>query len=371
MISLFAPHYRTDEVLAQIRVCLEKGWTGLGYLTLEFERAWKDYTSLPYAHFTNSCTSALHLAVRLLKDDGQWKDGDEVITTPLSFVSTNHAILYERLYPVFGDVDCYLCLDPVTVERSITERTRAVCFVGFGGSTGQLEAVANICERHNLALIIDAAHMAGTRLRGTMDWMQLGDAVCFSFHSVKNLPTADGGMLCLRNEELDQRARRLSWLGIDKDTYLRTTTDTAYRWRYMVNDVGYKYHGNSVMAAMGLVGLKYLDQDNAYRRQLATWYDQYLGPVYRIPLPDGCESSRHLYQILVPNRDTVLLALNGQEIYPGVHYDVHTNYPMYGGSCPKAEDISRHVLSLPLHLGLTHADIVYISRAVRIAMGEA
>ena len=104
-IQLFVPHFRIEECLAEIRECLEKGWTGLGYKTVAFETAWKAYTDLPYAHFLNSATAGLHLAVRLLKQRDGWREGDEIITTPLTFVSTNHAMLYENLHPVFADVD--------------------------------------------------------------------------------------------------------------------------------------------------------------------------------------------------------------------------------------------------------------------------
>src|SRR5215204_4123583 len=165
-IHLFVPTFRVDEVLAEIRECLEKGWTGLGYKTVAFEQAWREYSGLPHAHFLGSATAGLHLAVRMLKDEGGWQDGDEVITTPLTFVSTNHAILYERLTPVFADVDQYLCLDPDDIERKIGPRTRAVIFVGLGGNTGQYERVVDLCRRRGLALILDAAHMAGTRLNG-------------------------------------------------------------------------------------------------------------------------------------------------------------------------------------------------------------
>src|SRR5436305_10626551 len=152
-IQLFVPTFRIDETLEAIRECLEKGWTGLGFKTVQFEQAWKDYTGLPYAHFLNSATSGLHLAVAQLKAAHGWNDGDEIITTPLTFVSTNHAILYERLTPVFADVDQYLCLDPDSVESRITSRTRAVMFVGFGGSTGRLRTIAELCRARGLRLI--------------------------------------------------------------------------------------------------------------------------------------------------------------------------------------------------------------------------
>src|SRR5947207_3271475 len=189
-IQLFVPTFRIDETLEAIRECLEKGWTGLGFKTTQFEQAWKDYTGLPYAHFLNSATAGLHLAVAQLKRVHGWQDGDEIITTPLTFVSTNHAILYEKLTPVFADVDNYLCLDPQSVEAHLTARTRAVMFVGIGGNPGQYHEIMNICRRYNLKLILDAAHMAGTRWSWG-DHIGIGamtDVSVFSFQAVKNLP---------------------------------------------------------------------------------------------------------------------------------------------------------------------------------------
>lgn len=271
-ISLFVPTFRIEECLAAIRECLEKGWTGLGFKTIEFEDAWKAYTGLPHAHFLNSATAGLHLAVRLLKEKHRWRDGDEIISTPLTFVSTNHAILYERLRPVFADVDEHLCLDPASVEERITPRTRAVIFVGIGGNTGRLGEIAALCRARDLKLILDASHMTGTRLDGRHVGAE-GDVSVFSFQAVKNLPTADSGMICFADSTLDAEVRRWTWLGIDKDTYARTFSDQAYKWYYQVEHVGFKYHGNSIMAAIGLVSLRYVTADNMFRRQVAGWYE--------------------------------------------------------------------------------------------------
>lgn len=367
-IQLFVPTFQIEETLAEIRECLEKGWTGLGYKTLQFEDAWRRYTGLPYAHFLNSATAGLHLAIRLLKERYAWADGDEVITTPLTFVSTNHAVLYENLRVVFADVDEHLCLDPESVVERITPRTRAVMFVGLGGNTGRLDEIARLCRARGLHLILDAAHMSGTRWRGHHVGAE-ADVAVFSFQAVKNLPTADSGMICFTDPELDAEVRKWTWVGISKDTYARTASQGAYKWHYDVDHLGFKYHGNSIMAAMGLVALKYLDKDNAYRRMLCGWYDELLeSKVQRVPVRDGCESARHLYQILVDHRDQVMLGLNEYQIYPGVHYRDNTTYPMYAsmqGTCPRAHDASARVISLPLHMRLNREDVARIASALR------
>ncbi len=365
-IQLFKPKYEVEECLEEIRECLEKGWTGLGFKTVQFEEKWKQYTGLPFAHYLNSATAGLNLAVEILKEENGWNDGDEVITTPITFVSTNHAIPKAGLKAVFADVDDTMCLNPKSIEERITEKTRAVIFVGIGGNTGHYCEVVNICEKYNLKLILDAAHMAGTRLNGAIPGKE-ADVVVYSFQAVKNLPTADSGMICFKNGMLDEIVRKKSWLGINKDTYTRTSNAGNYKWKYDVEYVGEKAHGNSVMAAIGLVQLRYLDRDNSYRRQVAKWYrdrfEQYSADIKLVNIPQACESSSHLFQILVEKRDELMLELNANDIFPGVHYADNINYHMYSyakGTCPYAEYVSEHVISLPMHLDLTYDDIQYI-----------
>jgi dTDP-4-amino-4,6-dideoxygalactose transaminase len=207
--------------------------------------------------------------------------------------------------------------------------------------------------------------MAGTRLHGEVPGKD-ADVVVYSFQAVKNLPTADSGMICFREEKYDQICRKLAWLGINKDTYARTNEKGSYKWKYDVEFVGYKDHGNSIMASIGLVQLKYLERDNAYRRQLAIWYNEYLSKqqnVQCIPVAKGCESSRHLFIIAVNNRDELLQILNEHEIYPGVHYRDNTAYDMYAyakGTCPRSHEMSEMIISLPMHMGVTKKDVEYI-----------
>ena len=394
-INVLQPKFRTKEVLGEIEKCLNKGWTGMGYKTVEFEQAWSDYTGLKYSHFLQSNTVGLHLALKIFKHVYGWKDGDEVITTPLTFISTNHAILYENLKPVFADVDEFLCLDVNSIRDRITKKTKAVMFVGMGGSPGYLPMIKQLCDEDGLKLILDAAHMAGTYVRqfdpdGVAFYREHvgkdADVSVFSFQAVKNLPTADSGMICFKDEEHDDLARKMSWLGIDKDTYSRSMPDGSYKWKYDVPYVGHKYHGNSVMAAIGLVQLKYLDLDNDYRNKLANMYDEVLEDysfIQTVPMSQYCEkSSRHLYQVQLrtpsrllkfpsEKRDAVINLLYENGIYPGVHYIDNTTYPMYKyahGTCPNASRISNEIISLPLHLNLKKYDVMRAAQIVEEVM---
>lgn len=362
-IQLFVPTFDVDSCLNEIKECLEKGWTGMGFKTIEFEEKWKEYTGLRNAHYLNSATVGLNLTFEILKEGYGWSNGDEVITTPMTFVSTNHAILLAGLRPVFADIDDTLCLNPKSVMERITPKTKAVLYVGMGGNAGEYEQIVKICQENNLKLILDAAHMAGTRLNGVIPGNE-ADVVNYSFQAVKNLPTADSGMICFKNDEFDAIARKKAWLGINKDTFARTNSAGNYKWKYDVEYVGHKYHGNSIMASIGLTQLKHLDRDNAYRRQVAKWYyeglKKYGDKVKFVRIPENCETSQHLFQIIVEDRDGLMEWLNQNDIFPGVHYVENTQYRMYAyanGTCPLASYMSDHVLSLPLHMRLTYKDV--------------
>lgn len=379
-INLFVPKFRNEEIFELQQECLDKGWTGLGFKTNEFEELWKTYTSLPNAHFLNSNTSGLHLAIKILKDVNKWKDGDEIITSPLTFVSSNHAIVYENLKPVFADVDEFLCMNPDSLEGLISKKTKAVLFIGIGGNTGQLNKIIDICKKNGLKLILDAAHMSGTFMKmsdGTTKHAGHGvDVSVFSFQAVKNLPTADSGMICFENSDYDKLARKLSWLGIDKDTYQRTNDKGTYKWEYDLVDVGFKYHGNSIMACMGIVGLRYLNYDNERRRDICKMYMESFDKnnINYIKTHIDCQiPSRHLFQIITNNRNEIMNYLNTQGIYPGVHYRDNTHYSMYNyalGTCPVSQTISEKVISLPLHIDLSDEEVKYVITKVIEAVSK-
>ena len=193
-------------------------------------------------------------------------------------------------------------------------------------------------------------------------------------------------MICFKEEKYDKLVRQLAWLGIDKDTYSRSDDEGSYKWKYDVPNVGFKYHGNSIMASIGLVQLKYLDEDNDKRNEIAKIYDDLLDGEQWIQRTKTSshtvKSSRHLYQISIraakrglkhpsEKRDAVINALYENEIYPGVHYVNNINYPMYSyakGTCPKAESYSDELITLPIHLGLTKKDCVKIVNIIKETM---
>lgn len=369
-IQVLKPKFHVEECLDSVRECLEKGWTGMGFKTVEFEEEWKKYTGHKYAYYLNSNTVGLHLAVKILKMNNGWKDGDEIISTPITFVSTNHAIMYENMKPVFADVDEYLCLDPVDVEKKITEKTKAVIFVGYGGRVGQLGKIIEICKKHGLKLILDAAHMSGTKVNGVFPGTWDGvDVTVYSFQAVKNLATGDSGMICWADEKSAELTKKLAWCGIDKDTYARSNKGT-YSWKYDIDYVGYKYNGNAIMAAIALVQLRYLDEENARRREIVNKYNAGFknnDKIKVIPAPYADECAYHLYEMVVPDREGLLNYLAECGINCGVHYRDNTEYSVFNyahGTCPHAHEISQHLITMPLHMWLTDEDVNHIISGV-------
>jgi perosamine synthetase len=363
-MQLFKPVIR-EEAIAGVADVLRSGWLGLGPRTAEFEKAFARYVGAPYCVGVNSCTSALHLALRLL----DLPPGSEVITTALSFVSTNHVILYESCRPVFADIQPDTGnLDVAAVRAKITDRTKAIMLVHYGGYPCDLdEFYALAREMGNIPVIEDCAHACGASYRGHRIG-SYGDLHAFSFHAVKNLPMGDGGALTVRSQAYDARLRKLRWLGINADTYQRMVPG-GYRWAYNVDEVGFKYHMNDIQAAIGLGQLPYVDQDNARRAEIAALYREELAGVPGLRLlrcADDRVSSHHLFVVLAENRDALLNKLRAHDIGAGVHYVRNDSYPMYEEAfLPGTEFFWRRAISLPLHVYLTDEDVRFVASVIK------
>lgn len=365
-VRLFRPKISEDAADAVVEV-LRSGWLGLGPKTAEFEDAFAAYTQSNYCVAVNSCTSALHLALRIL----DLPPGSEVITTPITFVSTNHVILYEQLKPVFADIEPDTGnLDINSVAKLINPNTRAIILMHYGGYPCALDEFYALAKQHNLNIIEDCAHACGATYKGQKIG-SVGDIHAFSFHAVKNLPMGDGGALTVRSEEHWRRLRCLRWMGIDKDTFERSeeATRKSYNWDYDVSEVGFKYHMNDIQAAIGLAQLGHLNEDNAKRRKMASIYRSELKNTPGVQLlnySDDRESSYHLCCILAEERDALVDKLRDNGVGVGVHYKRNDCYPMYGRcDLPNAESFSSHVMSLPLHLYLTEDEIHYVCKLIQ------
>jgi len=204
MIQVFRPSLGEEE-LEGLREIFKTGWIGLGPKTAEFEEKFAEYVCAKYAVGLNSATAALHLSLAAFRIGPD----HEVLVSPLTFVSTAHAILYVGATPVFVDV-CpdTLCMDPDDVERKLTDKSRVILPVHYGGHPAELDELQKIARKHNLLLIEDAAHACGSEYKGRKIG-SIGDATCFSFHAVKNLATGDGGMITTDRLDVCRTLRRL------------------------------------------------------------------------------------------------------------------------------------------------------------------
>jgi perosamine synthetase len=371
MIQLFRP-FVSEEAISAVAEVLRSGWIGLGPKTAQFEEAFAAYVGAKHAVALTSATAAIHLAV-VAAGIGE---GDEVLTTPLTFVSTNQAILYEGGTPVFVDVDeGTLNLDLNKAEALLSPRTKAIIVVHYGGNPIDEARLYAFAAAHGLVVIEDAAHACGATFEGR----RVGSfgLTCFSFHAVKNLPLGDGGMITTDDELVYQRLQRLRWLGIDRSTFSRTAG--GYQWEYDVPELGYKYHMNDIAAAIGLEHLKSLDEWNERRRALVQLYREELSglpsDVLRfVDHTPGAVSANHLCVVRVANRDRVVDRLREREISVGVHYKPNHHYPMFSGarrgdlSC--VERAYHEILSLPMHLLLSDDDVRTVARALRAVLAS-
>jgi len=364
MISLFKPSFGEEELEA-LRPIFKSGWIGLGAKTALFEEKFSAFVGSRHCVGLNSATAALDLAVRLLRIG----HGDEVIVPTITFVSTAHAVAYNLAQPVFADVRYEtLNIDPEDVARRITRRTRAIIAVHYGGRPADMDELARVAK--GIPIIEDAAHACGAHYAG-QHVGHIGKIGCFSFHAVKNLAMGDGGALTLDDGDLAERAKRLRWLGIDKNTWDRSALGESYWWEYFVDEIGLKCHMNDIQAAIGLVQLGKLESMNRRRREIVKLYRERLRDVPGVELPplddEKYQSSWHIFHIKCKDRNRLASRLSEQGITTGVHYKPIHFYSCYGNrpSLPVAEKAFERILSLPLHPGLSNTDVEAVCDAIR------
>lgn len=371
-IQVFKPLVHQEAIDAVVDV-LKSGWIGCGPKTVEFEKKVEEYLDTKNrAIAVMSATDGLQIALKLLGVGS----GDEVITTSITFVSTNHAILYEDAIPVFVDVlKTNGTIDPEEVEKKITDKTKAIMLVHLSGYACDMERFEEISQRYNIPLIEDCAHaFGGYYWNGRHKGKKIGssDNICvFSLQAVKNCGVGDAGIVLVPNQELQSKAFKFRWLGIDKDTYNRTATTGQYLWKYDVPLLGIKSNLNDITSAIAIGQLKYLDQENKRRREIARFYKESLANHPKITLPDIDidNSSCHFYPVYVDNRDAMINHLHASGINPGVHYrrnDTYKVYERYTAILPNSQWIEDHTLTLPMHMFLANEDLETIVNAIDI-----
>jgi dTDP-4-amino-4,6-dideoxygalactose transaminase len=312
-------------------------------------------------------------------------EGDDVITTPLTFAATANSIVHSGATPVFADVDPRtMNLDPEQVEERISPRTRAILAVHMAGRPCDMDSLTTIAQRYGLMLFEDAAHAIEARYHGRKVGA-LADASCFSFYVTKNITTIEGGMVCTNHDHIASKAQVLALHGMSADAWSRFS-DRGYR-HYDVVYTGYKYNMTDVQAVLGLGQMDHIDAWLRRRQEIWSRYDAAFADLpCVVPAPEEPDTvhARHLYTLLIDEseagitRDQFMMAMHQQGIGTGVHYRALHTMPYYRKmfgykprDFPNAHFIGERTVSVPLSPHLTDDDVGRIIEAVRGILGGA
>lgn len=342
----------------------------------ELERVLSDYTGAEYTAAVNSGTSALHCAC-LAAGVGE---GDEVITTPMTFAASANCALYCGARPVFADIDPETYnIDPESMEAHITERTKAVVAVDFTGQAVKIDEIRAICDRHNLVFIEDAAHSIGTEYSGQRIG-SLADMTCFSFHPVKTITGGEGGAVQTSSREMYRKLVLARTHGITHNFDEMENKHPEGPWYYEQTSLGYNYRMTDFQAALLLSQLKKLDAFKSRRMEIVNRYNEEFQNMdeiivqKEIPESDTC---RHLYIIrlnlsrLTCTRRQFFDAMSAENVQCQVHYVPVYWFPYYRklgyreGICPNAEEVYKGIMSIPLYPKMTDGDVDDVVHAVK------
>jgi dTDP-4-amino-4,6-dideoxygalactose transaminase len=379
----FIPFHRPsigDEEINEVSDTLRSGWLTTGPRTARFEREFAEYVGAPRAVAVNSATAALHLALAGLEIG----PGHEVITTPMTFCATVHAILHTGATPVLADIRPDGNIDPAEIEKRITPHTRAIVPVHMAGLPCQMNTIWEIARGWRIHVIEDAAHAVGARYRdrpigaGPTGSSPASDAVAFSFYATKNLTTGEGGMLATHRAELAENVRMLSLHGTNHAAWDRYAEHGD--WYYEVLAHGFKYNLSDIQAALGIHQLRKLEQFTQQRALYAGLYNRMLSDLDAVELPpvrSDCRHAWHLYILrlnlsrLKIDRDQFIRELRQRGIGTSVHFipiPLHPYFaklPVARNQCPRALQLYQRIVSLPLYPAMSEEQIDYVARQVR------
>lgn len=334
----------------------------------ELERALEQYTDTRHAAAVSSGTAALHCAC-IAAGIGP---GDEVITTPLTFAASANCALYCGAKPVFADVDLETYnIDPASIEAHITAKTKAVLAVDFTGQAVKIKEIREICDRHNLVFIEDAAHSIGTRYDGKPVG-SLADMTCFSFHPVKTVTAGEGGAVTTNNRELYKKLVLAHTHGITHDEEFMEDAPHEGPWYYEQISLGYNYRMTDFQAALLLSQLRKLEKFKRRRQEIVKRYNDAFSQIPEMIVQKEIVESdtcRHLYIIrldlekLTCTRRQFFDAMSAENVQCQIHYVPVYWFPYYRdlgyqkGLCPNAEEIYKGIMSIPLYPKMTDQDV--------------
>lgn len=336
----------------------------------EFERVIASYVGVKYAVAFCNGTAALHGACYAAGIG----EGDEVITTPITFAASANCVRYVGGTVVFADIDEHTYnIDPEQIRAKITPKTKAIIPVDFTGQPVDIDVIMDIAKEHNLVVIEDGAHSLGASYQGRKVGIK-ADMTMFSFHPVKPITTAEGGIIVTNNEGFYRKLLNFRSHGIEQ----KPSSLKEGRWYYEMTDLGYNYRMTDLQAALGVSQMKKLDAFIERRREIATIYTNILKNITGIKVPkqlEGTESGWHLYMVQLEdvNRKKVFDELRALNIGVHVHYIPvywHPYYEQLGykkGLCPVAENFYGKALTLPIHPSLTDDEVsIIVSALVKV-----
>lgn len=379
--KIFYGHQCLDEADYQaVLDVLKSDYLTCGPKIDELERRLCEITGAKYAVAVSNGTAALHIAC-LAAGIGE---GDEVITTPITFAASANCALYCGARPVFADInEKTYNIDPESVRAHVTERTRAVVAVDYTGQSTQLDELLEICREHGLLLITDGAHSIGTKYKGKPTG-SIADMTTFSFHPVKTVTAGEGGAVMTNDEELYKKLSLFRTHGITRNPALMSKEPDGQGnrgpWYYEQVELGYNYRMTDIQAGLLLSQLNKLDKFKARRREIVQKYDTAFSKLPQIivqeEIPES-DTTRHLYILRInPERLTIdrkqfFEALGAENVCCNVHYIPVYYFPYYQklgyqkGLCPKAEKLYEEIISLPLYYGMSDQDVEDVIAAVK------
>jgi len=360
-----------EEDIASVVESLRSEWITQGPNIDEFEKKVSDYCDAKHAIAFSSGTTALHAACAV----AGVSRGDEVITTPITFVATANAIIYCGGKPVLADIrEDTLNIDPVEIRARISPRTKAILPVDFTGHPTDLDEIMQIARKNNLVVIEDACHALGAKYKGSKIG-SLVDMTVFSFHPVKHITTGEGGMVLTNHDEYVEKLRTFRHHGIIK----RNSGHGS--WHYEIEDLGYNFRITDFQSALGISQLKKLDSFVMRRREIAARYNHAFSTMDEVITPievDEVKSAYHLYviqlqiELLEVGRKEIFESLRAENIGVNVHYIPVHFHPYYqrefgykNGDYPKAEKYYERAITLPLYPKMSNEDVESVIKAVR------
>ena len=362
-----------DDIEEVVKV-LKSDYLTTGPKIEEFEEKFAKCVGAKYAVSISNGTAALHAACFA----AGIKEGDEVITTPITFAASSNCILYQGGKPVFADIDPNTYnIDPKDIEKKITSRTKAIIPVDFTGQPADIDEINHIAKKYELIVIEDAAHSLGAEYKEKKIG-SLVDMTTFSFHPVKHITTGEGGMITTNNKELYEKLKLFRTHGITRDREILHNEDQG-PWYYEQLELGYNYRITDIQCTLGISQLNKLDKFLKRRREIANKYNNYLKDIDGIILPyqeEYTKSSWHLYIIQLElekfnvGRREIFQALQAENIGVNVHYIPVYYHPYYKklgyskGLCPNAEKLYERIITIPLFPKMTDKDVLDVVNSI-------